>query len=451
MSEEAIAASIRQTELEQSLEAKRLSNLIAVPTNDQDVCDRLRYYNQPACFFGENMGDRRNRLKHLLADRKARGESIDEMPTPPKLKPATEPKKTILPLNDHKQIFYSEGSPALRRIRFDILRHSLSVAQKRIEKEKRKKSKESKEEKRLVFEAIKRFCSRKSEVGDSRALSCVAVSGNGASLASGSWSGNIKIWPLSNDSLEPVVLRSGARVSDCKFFNDSSHLASCGFDGVLSIWDMKNNTKAATLKLHGKRLTKMAFLPMDKHLAVVGSFDKSWSLSDLKAQRIVFRQQGHSSEPYALAVHPDSSLILSGDLSGIGRVWDLRSGQVVLNLRDHVRQILSAAFSPNGYQAATGSGDHSIKVWDLRAKNLFYSIAAHFRDVSALEFNKESTVLVSGSFDNTIRIWSGKTFRLQKTLIGHEDKVMDLALSKDLERVGIFSVSFDRTLKNWGI
>lgn len=38
-------------------------------------------------------------------------------------------------------------------------------------------------------------------------------------------------------------------------------------------------------------------------------------------------QKGHSSEIHTLSIHPDGSLILTGDLGGDGMIWDLRTGK----------------------------------------------------------------------------------------------------------------------------
>lgn len=148
-------------------------------------------------------------------------------------------------------------------------------------------------------------------------------------------------------------------------------------------------------------------------------------------------------------------------MSGIARVWDLRTGHAVLNLRGHSRQVLCADFADNGVHAATGSGDNTAKVWDLRGKSLLYSIPAHFAEVTTVKFQvyikRKKRVLKRGagdflmtaSFDKTLRLWSAKSFLLLKTLVGHEDKVTDCALSP-LDG-SLFSCSFDRTLKWWNV
>jgi len=85
-----------------------------------------------------------------------------------------------------------------------------------------------------------------------------------------------------------------------------------------------------------------------------------------------------------VAFHPDGSLIATGDLGGIGRLWDLRSGRSVMTLRGHVTQMLDMHFSPNGVNLATASDDHTVNVWDLRARKVTCAIPAHSRLISSV-------------------------------------------------------------------
>jgi U4/U6 small nuclear ribonucleoprotein PRP4 len=47
------------------------------------------------------------------------------------------------------------------------------------------------------------------------------------------------------------------------------------------------------------------------------------------AQRVkeISNQKGHNKEIHTLSLHPDGSLIFTGDLGGDGMIWDLRTGR----------------------------------------------------------------------------------------------------------------------------
>lgn len=50
-----------------------------------------------------------------------------------------------------------------------------------------------------------------------------------------------------------------------------------------------------------------------------------------------------------MAMHPDGSILYTGDMGGQGALWDLRSGKNILMLNGHVKYILCADFHSNGY------------------------------------------------------------------------------------------------------
>jgi U4/U6 small nuclear ribonucleoprotein PRP4 len=160
---------------------------------------------------------------------------------------------------------------------------------------------------------------------------------------------------------------------------------------------------------------------------------------------------------YAIAFHGDGSLVATGDLGGLGRVWDLRSGKSVFTMKNHTRQLLSLDWSPNGYHVASGSEDATCAIWELRQQRLLYVVPAHASLVSHVKYSPGSgEVLATASFDKTIKLWSSRNWEPLSTLKGHEARVTGLGLFPEslsgLPTQGFFCVSaaFDRTVKVWG-
>ena len=178
-------------------------------------------------------------------------------------------------------------------------------------------------------------------------------------------------------------------------------------------------------------------------------------------------QEGHAKEVFAIKFHPDGSLVATGGLDAIGRMWDLRTGRSVITLDGHARGIYGLDISPNGYHVATGSADGSVKLWDLRQNKCVFTIPAHSTIVSDVKFYSPGRVpripsdrdngaeipsssgmyLVSSSYDRTIKVWNADTWTHIKTLVGNPDKVMSVDVSSDEQY--IISSSWDRTVKLW--
>ncbi len=84
----------------------------------------------------------------------------------------------------------------------------------------------------------------------------------------------------------------------------------------------------------------------------------------------------------------------------------------------------------------------------FRLENGIYSAQAysgHQGAVTSMDTNFESTLLFSASDDNTIKVWDAKTGNLERTLVGHTDKITSILSLMD----EIISASLDGTIRCW--
>jgi U4/U6 small nuclear ribonucleoprotein PRP4 len=170
---------------------------------------------------------------------------------------------------------------------------------------------------------------------------------------------------------------------------------------------------------------------------------------------------------YALCVHGDGSLVLTGDMGGVVQLWDVRSGRTALTLTGHARAVLCGGWSSAGWCCVTGSEDHSVRVWDIRGKRCMYVLPAHSHSISSALFmrgeyggeggggGKVSECIVTGSYDSSVRVWDAHTMQMVTQLRGHDRMVMRVAIAGqddggrgwDQRTPFIASASYDRTWK----
>ena len=162
------------------------------------------------------------------------------------------------------------------------------------------------------------------------------------------------------------------------------------------------------MKAHGDRINTVKFCENGTAF-LTGSYDKTWSIWDFKRLKEISNQKGHLKEIHTLSVHPDNSLVFTGDLAGWGMVWDLRIGKGVYELGTN-NSILCSDFHPNGYELAIGSKNNLVEIFDLRRKIAVKSIPAHTKLISSLQYNEEGTLLMTGSHDCTVKLWHGRNY-----------------------------------------
>jgi U4/U6 small nuclear ribonucleoprotein PRP4 len=479
------------------LEAKKRAFSMDVPTLPNDVRIALRNLGLPVRLFGENLANVRDRLRLELARKQVMKEqgvvgSFKEEAAPMPVK--TEEEEQITK--------YSRASPELIRAREAFAKYSVERSKLRLNKERdyrvqwqRKRARltplnDSEDDKlqytevtRLEDECLKTYKLLKnvglegSQYGDSRAMSSIATSNQNIGglplVATGSWSGTIKLWDGSTPELNMVSQKTMAhedrimgiamqQLSVVEENMSCAILATASIDLTAKLWKLSLKDgmqddngeevnkfeidELAHLKGHARRLCNVAFHPLGEHVATT-SFDHTWRLWDIETEKEILLQDGHCKEVYGIGFHGDGSLCSTTDYGSVVQLWDLRTGKSIHHFLGHARRVLCSEFSPNGFQLATAGDDGFIKVWDLRKRKQFASIPAHSNLVTQLRFDrhKNGEFLASSSFDGTAKVWSTRDWNVLTTMRGHEGKVMGIDLLED----SMVTCGFDKTLKLW--
>ncbi|ODV69297.1 WD40 repeat-like protein [Hyphopichia burtonii NRRL Y-1933] len=435
-----------------------------VQLSDDDVKVELTKRNQPTTLLNETKDERRTRLQKI----------IDESRQDQIVSSDQDMEDDEGDDEDDEEEFYTPGSDELYQARLKILSYSLERADKRLQAQKERSKKQDFTQ---ILKARRSINADLSQIelygtqlipGNTRALSATRFNNNGTLIGCGSWDGNVYFLNSTDLKLEKSLL-SGfhtEKVSgiDWKPIGDENILVSGGNEGCINFWNIdtekdKLSPTNSIKQAHSNRITKTLYHPSGDYIAST-SFDQTWKLWDpRRPESELVEQEGHSKELFAASFHPDGSLLATGGLDAIGRIWDLRSGRSIALLQSHIKGIYSMDWSNNGYHLATASGDCSVKIWDLRklsSKELF-SIPAHNKLVSEVRFyhqkeasrdlDRDSSYLITSSYDNTINIWSADNWVKQKSLQGHNDKIMSCDISPNGD--SIVSCGWDRSVKLW--
>ncbi|KAJ7043617.1 U4/U6 snRNP-specific spliceosomal protein [Mycena alexandri] len=453
------------------LERKKKARTMAVPTDDNRVKARLREIGEPITLFGERAADRRDRLIYVTSQiNAARGDD-----------PMHGDDDSSDDSEEEEEEFYSPGSLELLEARRHIAEYSLPRAQKRVAQQRidsRMDLGRVVDIRKKVFAEVKKFANLGSQIGDERPISQVRFAPNNEILATGSWSGTVKLWNVPSCSPLRDLRGHGDRVGGVAWHPTATltqgsglvNLVSGAGDANVHLWSLDGESPLAVMKGHQDRVCRVAFHPSGDYVASA-SFDTTWRLWDVNTSKELLLQEGHSKEVYSVEFQDDGSLVASGGLDAIGRVWDLRTGRTAMVLDGHVQAIYSIGFSPNGYQIATGSGDDTIRIWDLRSLKSLYTIPAHLSNVSDVRFfhaddsffrpappppadamdedkshdadapapgadleewkYRSGLFFASAGYDGLVKLWSADDWQLLRTLSTDAGKVMSVDVSSD--------------------
>ncbi|MCK6605917.1 MAG: WD40 repeat domain-containing protein [Ignavibacteriaceae bacterium] len=140
-------------------------------------------------------------------------------------------------------------------------------------------------------------------------------------------------------------------------------------------------------------------------------------LTQVQAQnnRVLF-QKSHSEGVLSIAVNSSETLLASGGLDDIIKVWDLNDNRLLLNLQGHTSDITALEFHPFKNILYSAGADAKIRVWDLSAGTEIETINAHNDVITSIKITPDGKYLLSGSYDYSVAIRDLETDEVVKII-----------------------------------
>ncbi len=270
-----------------------------------------------------------------------------------------------------------------------------------------------------------------------------------------------RVYPRSFGGFTPAV-SSGAFSSDGQFA-----LSADGHN--VKLCAVATGECLRTFIGHTKDVKAVVFSP-DGRLALSGCADSTMRLWEVVTGRCLrtFEGERRNGGPFApdfeyvidafgehmhsvesVAVSPDGCSALSGDYTGIIRLWNVSTGECMRIFVGHTEAVHSVVYAPDGSLALSGSADTTMKLWDVATGQCLRTFEGHTGGVMSVAVSPDARIALSGSEDRTLRLWNLAKGECLRTLEAHSDGVMSVALSPNTRFA--LSSSNDEMLRLWDV
>lgn len=195
--------------------------------------------------------------------------------------------------------------------------------------------------------------------GHTAPIVALALSPDGATLASASWDRTIRLWSLAGGA--PRVLEGHSQnVNGVAFSADGRTLVSAGYDATVRIWTLgaPGSPVIATLPA----ALNAVVVADDGEIAAAAADGRVFFVS---AKGETAGEVAASETPLiALAISPDGRFIAAAGIRGSVAIIERKSRTVVRTLVGPGLPVWSVAFFPDNKTILTGGADRMVRRWD---------------------------------------------------------------------------------------
>ena len=249
----------------------------------------------------------------------------------------------------------------------------------------------------------------------------VAISPDGAIVASGGWDGTLRFWKRASGEPvgEPMAGLVG-RVNCVIYTQDGGHLVTGSAAGMLQSWTVGTTVVpggqvvvSAAKNPQEREVLSLALIP-DGSQVLSGGADGVIHVSDHATRTFVGEPMVNEAPPrrrrvYALSVTPDGRHVVAAVSDGKVRVWNLDTHACELTF-SATKFAALYALTCDGSHIFTGSADGSVSQWDLATgEPIGTPLIEHADWILTLAAIPGTPLIVSGGRDACLRVWDVST------------------------------------------
>jgi cytochrome c len=192
--------------------------------------------------------------------------------------------------------------------------------------------------------------------GHTAQVVALAVSPDGSTLASASWDGTVRLWPLAGGA--PHVLEGHQQNVNGVAFLADGRVVSAGYDASLRIWPPAGAATVVTLR---SPLNAVAVAPDGE---IVTAAADGWVRFLSATGEAAGEVEVGPTPVIGLAVSPDGALVAAAGIRGSVAIIERKGRRLARTLVGPGLPVWSLAFFPDSRTLLTGGADRVVRRWN---------------------------------------------------------------------------------------
>lgn len=268
-----------------------------------------------------------------------------------------------------------------------------------------------------------------------RSLLAANLSLDGHLLVTGSAVETPKLWNAKTGELRRKFEAHDGSVSCVDISAQGRTIASGGYDFLAKVWDVASGACLQQFvdmelpsegglrpRTHALPLLAVKFSPYNSQLLATTSSDcsaKLWNVqSGVRLHKFCLGSGRGTPQPVTAVCFADNGQDIITCSGGYASVWSLVTGQELRTWEAHTCPITALAHSADDAILLTGSQDGAASLWDLRGGICRRSLQGHAGPITALGLSPDGKFAVTASADGQAKVWNTKTGACDQTLLG---------------------------------
>lgn len=278
--------------------------------------------------------------------------------------------------------------------------------------------------------------------GHKSTVESIVFTSDGQSLMSADSSGETRVWNVSTGEQLSILTQGNDLVEKVALSEDCTELVTISKDDKFRIWDLRN-PKADPLVINDTPRS-VNFLEFSTDAEIIAVTKAPLHSQDGKAvenvrlqvwnidtKNLLMNIPGESPFITALKLLPDGNTIVTVDEDKQIQFWNIKTGTTSLTYEDEESVSVTLAYAPKNRILATGM--LNIKLWNIspdgKKSSLNRTLKGHEHRVIASAFSPDENTLLTASDDGVIIAWDLTTGKQLFNISGHLGITLRLAYS----------------------